>query len=351
MCRVGSTLAKLKRRLFPSQAQPVTIQIVREFDNDQFAEVLASILARAGTTAPSSESLLHELETSDLSRSQLIERCFCELEIEPKYSIYRDTRLKPFIDDALKSASEALIQHRVTGLAKLDEAAGGLRGLEYYEQHKYRFQEMINAIGYMKSRRELTELLEIGTIFSTKLISEFFPDIRISTVDKYEEHEIGYEGVYRIKDTTKAHYKVDLLVDDIENLHLQADRSYDAVLLCEVIEHLILHPRKIMKFIFNNLVSGGYLYLTTPNAFERTKVERFKRRDFPFPAYPHHYELSDAHMHHVREYGLSEILEACSHEGFAIEAFYFSACWDANKEAASFDNHELGNLVVLARKP
>jgi SAM-dependent methyltransferase len=268
-----------------------------------------------------------------------------------KYSIYRDVRILPFIDDKIIIESNALIRWHVFGVEELDEQAGGLRGLEYYELHKFRFLEMINAISYLSSKREIKELLEIGTIFSTKLISEFYPTINISTVDRYEEDEVGYEGIFRIRDITKAHYKIDFLVADIENIRIQPERPFDAVLLCEVIEHLLLHPQKIMKFIFNNLHAGGYLYLTTPNAFDKRKVQQFLERDFPFPVYPYNFKLSDSHMHHIREYGMSEILEACRDCGFQVEAFYFSACWDENKDASSFDNDELSNLVVLARKP
>jgi SAM-dependent methyltransferase len=354
---VASRFTQLKRRIFPKkmpqQIPPPIIQtqVIKEFDHAQFVDAICDVCERSGKPISNRDELVKGLESGALSRHQAIDAVLEGIELFRTYSIDRDARLIPFINDQVRADSQALLGWKHVDLARLEEAAGGLRGLEYYELHKWRVLEMVNALGYMASKRPVTEVLEVGSVFSTKLIKDIFPAIQISTVDKYEHNEIGYLGVYSIKETTKEHFNVDLLIDDLSQMHLRPDQPFDVVLLCEVIEHLLIHPRKIMEFLFKHLNAGGYLYLTTPNAFDRHKVHRFQKHDNPIPLYPYEYSFSDAHMHHVREFGLSEMLEACRDAGFEIAAFYFSACWETQKDVGSFDDDRLSNLVILARKP
>jgi len=118
-------------------------------------------------------------------------------------------------------------------------------------------------------------------------------------------------------------YENNMQIDVFENL-TEADTMFDAVLLVDVIEH-VLQPKKLLQTCFEKLKPDGIVYLTTPNKFsplnmfcdphfslplvstlDRKKVKRIissclhwqpeDRRDFP--------ELFSFHQ-------LSELLTEC----------------------------------------
>jgi hypothetical protein len=57
----------------------------------------------------------------------------------------------------------------------------------------------------------------------------------------------------------------------------------------------------------------------------------------------------DAH-HHVREYTMSELIEAVGEAGGRVRALNFSSCWDEPEHADHLAAHpdQRGNLVVVA---
>lgn len=86
-----------------------------------------------------------------------------------------------------------------------------------------------------------------------------------------------------------------------------ADASFDAVLCCEVLEHLARDPSHMLAEIHRVLVPGGRLVLTTPNAKRVHNTWLLVRGHNVFPAYSVH----GVYGRHNREYtpwDLTEIL-------------------------------------------
>jgi len=54
-----------------------------------------------------------------------------------------------------------------------------------------------------------------------------------------------------------------------------ADATFDAVLLCEVFEHLRINPVKTMHEVRRVIRPGGVLHLTTPNLYSLGGIKRF----------------------------------------------------------------------------
>jgi SAM-dependent methyltransferase len=272
-------------------------------------------------------------------------------EFNNTYSIYKDPQYNAFITDNIMKTSALLSNSSRFTLCDIDAAVPGLKGLEYYEYHKPRFLEMINGIDFVQTMiGPNINLLECGSIFTTKIIHEIFPLINISTLDNVEIDQIGYGDVYRIKDFVKRHYKRDLVRDHIDSILLEETPTFDMILFCEVIEHLVVNPHRILKFLLRQLKPGGYIYLTTPNVFKKANIESISKRVNPFLLYPENYSFDDIFMFHVREYCMGELLNIISASGGSISGFYFSACWDDPTLVGSMSAHDLGNLVILIKK-
>jgi hypothetical protein len=115
-----------------------------------------------------------------------------------------------------------------------------------------------------------------------------------------------------------------------------------------VLEHLNRHPVEVIEFLLKLLTAEGSLYLTTPNAFSRGKLHMIGRRRNPQQVFPRSGANWDVH-HHVREYGMSELVEYVSVAGGVVRGLHFSSCWDpADEEYLTRHPDQRGNLVIVA---
>jgi SAM-dependent methyltransferase len=91
------------------------------------------------------------------------------------------------------------------------------------------------------------------------------------------------------------------------------DESFDAVLLCEVFEHLRLNPVRTMHEIKRIVRRGGFLYLTTPNLYSFSGIAKFllKRSGHFYTTRDLYDELDliniEGYSGHVREYTHREV--------------------------------------------
>lgn len=292
------------------------------------------------------------LDSGSLQHADVLEELLGSGGSPHHYSIDKDDQYAGFLSEQVKQRSIDLATHVPFSAADMDKSVPGLVGLDYYEFHKARFLEMMNALAFIEHvlKRPL-KILEVGSIFSTKIAHTLFPRSKISTIDIFELDQIGYGDVFTLKDLVNRHYKVDLVKDDLEKVRLEEQGQFDVVLLCEVIEHLLVNPTKILAFLLRQLKPGGFIYVTTPNAFKRDNVRMFNQRQMPFPVFPITFSHEDAFMFHVREFGMTELLQSARSAGGTVEAFYFSSCWDDPSAAQTMAPHELGNLVALVQKP
>lgn len=333
-----------KRRGVPTQ---------REIDGDeQFVKMAYRSVLRREVDPDGLRHYTSQLQTGALQHADLLETLMQSGEFRDSYAVADDGQYAAFLSDETIRCSAELSSHRTFTIADMDNRVPGFVGVEYYEMHKRRFLEMINALSFIEERlnRQL-KILEVGSIFSTKIVRSIFPHSQISTIDILEIEQIGYGGVFALRDLVDRHYRLDLAKDDLERTHLEEQGQFEVILLCEVIEHLLVNPRKVLSFLFRQLKEGGYIYLTTPNAFKRDNVRLFNRRIMPFPAYPETFSHEDAFMFHIREYGMAELLEFARSAGGVVSGYHFSDCWDDPEIAGSMAAHELGNLVVLVQKP
>lgn len=144
--------------------------------------------------------------------------------------------------------------------------------------------------------------------------------------------------------------------------------GYDAVLCCEVLEHIHDQCDKgiptewngtgaghMLKAAFNATKPGGYLVLTTPNADSLNVINKVIHRQGPMVYRPH-----------VREYTCHEVAELVRSAGFEVQDLRTEEPWDNSMDHAwrkvittlltnAFGPAGLVNrgedIFVLARKP
>lgn len=105
------------------------------------------------------------------------------------------------------------------------------------------------------------------------------------------------------------------------------DGSFDAVLLCEVFEHLRINPVRTMNEVRRVVKPGGFLHLTTPNLYSLGGISKFllERQSHFFSTRDLYDELDQINIEgfsgHVREYTYREVEGFLRRVGFSrVEA-------------------------------
>jgi len=104
---------------------------------------------------------------------------------------------------------------------------------------------------------------------------------KIDGVDLFENSHSGYRDFFKL---------------DLDCGFDQIDRSYEAIVCCEGLEHLG-NPRIFLDSAFRCLETGGILVITTPNIWHGSSKLKFLSRGF-FPGFPSIVEPElGSHMH------------------------------------------------------
>ena len=112
------------------------------------------------------------------------------------------------------------------------------------------------------------------------------------------------------------------------------DGRYDAVLACEVIEHLLHDPMFMLLEINRVLVDGGALILTTPNVASFTAIACVLEGGHPqlYSPYPNPQgKDNETEIPHVHEYTPEQVRGAMVAAGFEVEYLF-------TEKVAGYDN-------------
>jgi SAM-dependent methyltransferase len=99
------------------------------------------------------------------------------------------------------------------------------------------------------------------------------------------------------------------------------DGTFETVLACELIEHLIHDPMHLLLESRRILEEGGRLIVTTPNVASLTSVARVLH-GYDNPQISSDYPRGLDEIPHVREYTAFELRTAVEAAGFHIEALF-----------------------------
>jgi SAM-dependent methyltransferase len=208
--------------------------------------------------------------------------------------------------------------------AELDAAAEQLRGLdlpagesgEYFHKHLPRLARTLTLVPRPQTSGRI---LELGCYLQ---ITPFLQQWR-----GYTEVRGAYYGPLGRTDRRTASVRgkqfevpVDLF-DAERDLFPYTDGSFETVLACELIEHLLRDPMHLLLECRRILEEGGRLIVTTPNVASLTSVARVLH-GYDNPQISSDYPRALDEIPHVREYTAFELRNAVEAAGFEIEALF-----------------------------
>lgn len=140
---------------------------------------------------------------------------------------------------------------------------------------------------------------------------------------------------------------------DLQDLPLPyAEGVFDAIICCEVIEHLPFNPIPSIREFKRLLKDGGLAYVATPNqACLATRAYLLLGKGIHNP--PHHYEWAldpDAPMTvglHWKEYTRDELVTFFERQGFTCQRHYFSKVVENSQ--SHFLRRNLVNLLYTLK--
>jgi SAM-dependent methyltransferase len=228
--------------------------------------------------------------------------------------------------------------------AELDAAEEQLRGLdlpdvtirEYFHKHLARLARTLTLV---PKPRSSGRILELGCYMQ---ITPFLQDWR-----GYREVRGAYYGPLgrtdrRVASVRGKQFEVPVDLFDAErDRYPYDDGSFETVLACELIEHLLRDPMHLLLECRRVLEEGGRLIVTTPNVSSLTSVARVLH-GFDNPQissdYPRPSADAPGDVPHVREYTAFELRTAIEASGFQIEALFTEpiAEFDMNRPMWNF---------------
>lgn len=121
-------------------------------------------------------------------------------------------------------------------------------------------------------------------------------------------------------------------------------QSFDVILFCEIIEHLLNDPCKVLREIKKVLRPGGTLVLTTPNVNRLENVARLIAGANIYDPYSAH----GPYGRHNREYNKHELFTLLEYLGFSVDEI-FAADVHENSAPNFMDLSKFGHLIEFRR--
>ncbi len=199
------------------------------------------------------------------------------------------------------------------------EQEGGERWREenerYLTDHMRRFYETLKALPHGNQGEKL---LELGAApYFMSLMLKQFSNYSIFLSNGYKIGIHTKSAIRLIKNDPCEEHTFNYLTFNAEiDCFPYPDHSFDIVLCCELLEHLILDPTHMLSEIHRILKPGGRVLITTPNVLVlRNLVSLLKyKRNIYYP-----YSSYGVYGRHNREWTLEEVTQFISGCGFSIE--------------------------------
>jgi glycosyltransferase involved in cell wall biosynthesis/SAM-dependent methyltransferase len=187
------------------------------------------------------------------------------------------------------------------------------------------FKRFVYTLGLVPERSGQT-ILELGAnpYFTTVLLSKF-RDARLHLANFFDHPE--REG----KQKVTIHQTGEVVEYSYKQFNIEEDKfpyddaSFDVVLFCEIIEHLLSDPVHALVEIRRVLKPGGMLVLTTPNVARLDNVRKIIAGENIYDPYSGY----GAYGRHNREYTQAELSSLLKANGFHVRTMFTA---DVNPE-------------------
>lgn len=219
----------------------------------------------------------------------------------------------------------------------------------YVTRHYRRYARLLDYVDAEWTRRNDApiKILDVGPDLQTYLLDRYFPNASVDT--------LGYDDPTVRKELSGWHTHLDLNRCPDKRQWPKWPKSYDVVVMAEVIEHLSVPPVWPMMMLFTALSPGGALIVQTPNFAALIKRLQVMRGTNPFPIPTGLNPSPD----HCREYTRSELFAMGTEAGFNVEgiegANYFSGDRFTHRLAAGIGSMLpqtfRNGLTALMRRP
>lgn len=178
---------------------------------------------------------------------------------------------------------------------------------ENYEHHSNKkwikihdaiFNELLGAV--------IEEVLDVGSgsgVFATRLKAYGYV---VNCIEMNEAH------IQELKKKKLIHFEQDIEEEWADNIPL----NYDAVILCEVLEHLF-DPRHVLEQSYIHLRPGGKVIITIPNFLSlESRLKYLMGKESP----EYNYLGSFEHIRILTAYELRQVLEKIGFERIRIRS-------------------------------
>jgi SAM-dependent methyltransferase len=191
---------------------------------------------------------------------------------------------------------------------------GQWEGNLYVETHSRRFYETLRLLPDLSTG---ARVLELGAIpYYLTILLRKFAGLNVDPLSFYE-FETAERTTHRLEnDQSQESYEFDYAPLNVEkDVFPSGDGTYDLVLCCELLEHLLINPSHMLYEIHRVLKTGGYLLLSTPNVLRWGNVfSLLKGRNINDC-----YHGNGIYGRHNREYSMQEVSQLLEANGFSID--------------------------------
>jgi SAM-dependent methyltransferase len=196
------------------------------------------------------------------------------------------------------------------------------------------------------AREERGRCLELGgNPYFTTILLRRFTDLQVE-VANYFGWSQGGEHAQAVRYSDPADGAVCEEEIRFQHFNIESDRfpyddgSFDVVIFCEIMEHLLNDPCAVLREIRRVLKPGGKLILTTPNVARLENVSRLVAGANIYDPYSGY----GPYGRHNREYTRHELVQLLEFEGFDA-AHHFTADVSPHQAAHFADTNKLAPLL------
>lgn len=191
---------------------------------------------------------------------------------------------------------------------------GQWEGNLYVETHSRRFDQTLRLMPHLKTG---ARVLELGAVpYYLTILLRKFAGLNVDTLSFFEFETA--ERITHILEHAETHerFEFNYVPINVErDVFPAGDETYDLVLCCELLEHLLINPSHMLYEVHRVLKPEGYLLLTTPNVLRWGNVfSLLQGRNINDC-----YHGNGIYGRHNREYSMGEVSQLLEGNGFSVE--------------------------------